>query len=317
MVDDQKRMMAALEDAGYKAKILPIARVDKVVGEMHALFRSDRLNPAFAARYKDKFQLDWRSKYPNARSVIVLAVPVPILRLGFTYRGARREVVVPPGYSYTDIETKVEQLVKKTLGGSGFDCQWLQGVPLKLLSVRSGLCLYGRNNITYCEGLGSVIQLYGLATDMESPEDVPLRPAARMPECGSCEVCACACPSGSIDLHTQIIHAERCITYLNENGGEFPDWLEPSVHNAIVGCMVCQRVCPKNRGLLSMRTIEDVFDEADIDAICAGGEFSELPERTRNVLKAYNLDDYWRQQALSRNLRALQVLPSSSARSMK
>jgi epoxyqueuosine reductase len=37
---------------------------------------------------------------------------------------------------------------------------------LKRLAVRSGLARYGRNNVTYVEGMGSFLELSASLTDM-------------------------------------------------------------------------------------------------------------------------------------------------------
>lgn len=293
------------EQAGCKTKWLTLAHIDETVRETYNLFHSGKLGPAFSARYQHKFRLDWQPSGPTIRSAILLAVPVHMLLLRFHYHGAQREIAVPPGYACSDTESRIWKLAETAFGEAGHDFQWLRGVPLKLLAVRSGLCLYGRNNITYCEELGSFIELYGFVTDMDAPKQIPWYPSAQMPECAACTVCAQACPSACIDLHSPIIHAERCLTYLNENGGDFPAWLKPSAHHTAVGCMICQRACPKNRGHLSVQTVESAFDKDEIDAICAGGEFHDLPEKTQKTLKSFDLDDYWPKQALSRNIRAL------------
>lgn len=301
---NQPRILQLFEAAGYQAAVVALALVDEAVRDMAGLFESNALDPAFARRYRNKFRPGWQSAYPHARSVILLAVPAPMLLLRFAVHGAVREGIIPPGYAHTDLENSVMQTVKAAFADTDSSFAWLEGVPMKLLAVHSGLCRYGRSNITFCEGLGSFIELYGIVTDMELPVPALHAPReTRMPECDNCKACTNACPTGSIDPDTRIIHAERCLTYLNENQNEFPSWLEPSAHHTLVGCVKCQRTCPKNRGHLTIRTVTDAFDEEDIDAIFAGGEFAELPEKTRIALHAYNLDEYWPQ--LSRNLRAL------------
>lgn len=293
----------AFEEAGFQVKTVSLSLVDETVRDMVALFHSESLSPVFARRYRHKFRPDWEIAYPGARSVILLAVPAPMVLLRFFFDGVMREIIIPPGYAYASLDAKVARVTKEAFADTGYSAQPLDGVPMKLLAVRSGLCRYGRNNITYCEELGSYHQLHGIVTDMELPSSKFCPDAVRMPECESCKACTNACPTGSIDPTASIIHAERCLTFLNENSGDFPAWLDASSHHTIVGCMKCQQGCPKNRGQLTSMTFENVFDEQDVQALLEGGSFDTLPEQTQVVLRSYNLDEYWPQ--LSRNLRAL------------
>lgn len=295
--------IGVFEKAGFKTKVISLFLVDEAVREMIALFHSEKLESAFAQKYRHKSRPDWGLAYPDARTVILLAVPAPMLLLRFSFEGAAHEMIVPPGYAHSDLDKKVEHVTKAAFAGMGCSARSLTGVPMKLLAVRSGLCLYGRNNITYCEGLGSFVELYGIVTDLDLPVSAPRRDTVRMLACKNCEACTNACPTGCIDPFSPIIHADRCLTYMNENRNDFPSWLDSSAHHTIVGCMKCQWACPKNRGRLSVLPVENAFDEEDIRAVLAGGEFAGLPAKTQKGLRAYNLDEYWPQ--LSRNLRAM------------
>lgn len=54
-----------------------------------------------------------------------------------------------------------------------------------------------------------------------------------------------------------------------DSSESFPSWVKPEWHNAIVGCMLCQRACPYNRHAL--RWVEE------------GASFTE--EETANLLR--------------------------------
>lgn len=304
-MDQEQTVLASLENSGVKAVLIPVGSVNEVVGDMISFFHSGSLNPEFASRYEHYFREDWLRDFPEAKSVLLFVLPDYEVELRFRYHGTERKVIVPPGYSYSDLEFEAERLAEQVLQPTGCRYSRIAGVPLKLLAVRSGLCTYGRNNITYCEGMGSHIQIYGFTTELPVPDEFHLRPAQQMPECENCRACLQACPTSCIDADSPVIHAERCLTYVNENGGDFPDWLMPSAHNAIVGCMACQRACPKNRNHLTTRVADNVFSEKEIDLILSEDRFDRLPSETQNTLKKYNLDDYWGEHTLSRNLRVL------------
>lgn len=293
-----------MKNAGLRATIVPAESVRDIRVEMESLIVSGALDAGIVAKYGRHFQNDFISRYPAARSIILVAAPCPVHRLTFSYHGTCCEAVIPPGYARMGLKSAVEHQVSGLLRQSGYSCEKLEGVPLKLIAVKSGLCLYGRNNITYCEGLGSYIRLFGFVSDIQAPQDALWRPAERMPECADCGACIHVCPNGCIGDHSKIIRAERCLTYLNENGGDFPDWLNPDSHNAVIGCMLCQKVCPKNRGLLKTQITENAFEETEVDAILSGGTISRLSEKTQKTLRDFDLDEFlpW---VLARNFRAI------------
>jgi epoxyqueuosine reductase len=98
-----------------------------------------------------------------------------------------------------------------------------------------------------------------------------------MERCETCRACLHGCPTGAISAERFLLHAERCITFCNEkSGGEpFPDWLDPSWHNCMVGCLHCQAVCPENR---------------ELAAWLEGAEFSA--EETALLLEGLPLDQF-------------------------
>ncbi|HEX3026815.1 MAG TPA: hypothetical protein VHR42_06270 [Clostridia bacterium] len=175
-----------MKNAGFRATIVPAESVRDIRVEMESLIVSGALDAGIVAKYGRHFQNDFISRYPAARSIILVAAPCPVHRLTFSYHGTCCEAVIPPGYARMGLKSAVEHQVSGLLRQSGYSCEKLEGVPLKLIAVKSGLCLYGRNNITYCEGLGSYIRLFGFVSDIQAPQDALWRPAERMPECADC-----------------------------------------------------------------------------------------------------------------------------------
>jgi epoxyqueuosine reductase len=176
---------------------------------------------------------------------------------------------VPPTYLFGPaIERKAKAIVCEALEPSGYRAVGAL-LPRKLLAVGSGLAEYGRNNIAYVAGLGSFHRICAYFSDMPCEEDTWLG-AAMMPLCEKCTICASECPSDAIDPERFLVWAERCITYHNEQDHNvpFPEWLDPSWHNCLIGCLICQRACPA--------------DSEVIDWTEEGVEFTE--EETRFIL---------------------------------
>lgn len=236
----------------------------------------------------------------NTQSMIVIAVAQPQIRLVFTHRGEPHQVIIPPTYN-SDIDKSVLGTLSSILGTEGYHVA-KAALPLKLLAVRSGLGKYGRNNICYVPGMGSFNRLMAFYTDLPCSEEIWTEPQI-MERCMSCEACIHGCPAGAIKADRFLVHAERCITFHNERINEFPEWIDPSWHNCLVGCLFCQKVCPENRTFLDRIEDGDTFSEEETALIMDATQPDHVPARTAEKLKRIDMLEYC--DILGRNLRVL------------
>lgn len=86
--------------------------------------------------------------------------------------------------------------------------------------------------------------------------------------------------------------ADRCLCYLNEMTANrpFPDWVKPEWHNAIAGCMHCQRVCPHNSSVLNWSEAREEFDEKETEYLLARKFEGERAASMDRRLKRMGLD---------------------------
>jgi epoxyqueuosine reductase len=114
----------------------------------------------------------------------------------------------------------------------------------RAVAQRAGLGWYGKNTNILTHGWGSWVFLAEIVTNLPLAEDqfdAPLKA-----NCGQCEVCLRACPTGALPA-PYVLDNRRCISYLTiELRGSIPLELRPLMGNLIYGCDICQQVCPVN-----------------------------------------------------------------------
>ncbi len=245
---------------------------------------------------------DYGAAFPEACSIIMVAVPRPAHRVVFELDTGPLITVVPPTYvNYYSLPIRIRDELQSAMSGIRVE---LLNAPLKAVAARLGLVRYGLNNISYVAGLGSYFQPVGYLTaaDLGSSDATTSAPAV-MPECEACGVCRSICPTGAIEEDRFLLHQERCLTFLNEEHDDWPTTLPPSIHNCLIGCLICQESCPENAGLLRMEDAAVAFTHAETAAILAGAAATPIWKTIREKLAALDLGEY--EPVLSRNLRAL------------
>ncbi len=227
---------------------------------------------------------------PEAKSIIVFAVFTPMALVNFHYNETVHELVIPPQYYSTGLDEKqiVNTIQKKIIMEEGYRLERANpSVLLKRLAVRSGLARYGRNNITYVKEFGSFITLYAYFTDFQFERD-DWTEVKMLEECESCRTCRNKCQTGAIRNDPFVIDAGKCVTLYNEISGEFPDWIPNSAHNALMGCMACQKHCVANKSAMSKPIyLEDITQDETI-AILQGTLDEDGLKVLSNKLRGYS-----------------------------
>jgi epoxyqueuosine reductase len=265
----------------------------------HSL-RSGLINDAVYKQYAAFFDNMLTQDISWAQSIIAVAVPRPVLEVVFTINGGKRSTIIPPVYEYSIDET-VAALIERELKPHGYQVS-SAALPRKLLAAHSGLARYGKNNITYVEGIGSFHRLIAFCTDLPPVNDRWHEPEV-LDECAGCNACTKKCPTGAIDPDRFQLQAEKCLTFYNESSEAFPSWIDESWHHCLVGCIKCQHHCPVNKDVRSWTDRFAEFTDDESALLLGGVALSEMPQSL--IAKFWKTDLLDDSAALARNLRSV------------
>lgn len=294
-------LLLQLEGQGYRGRIVSIQHLRDLQEEIEGRHRQGLFCEEFYQERLAWFKFSPPDSLLEAKSLIVVAVPDPQTQVTFTWEGRRVTLIVPPTYlHWQKVNKKAEDLLAETLNPQGYRVV-PAGLPVKLLAVHSGLGAYGKNNVTYVPGMGSFHRLAAFYSDFPCQED-SWQEAKMMDACQKCRACLHRCPTDAITSDRFLLHAERCITFHNEKPKDipFPEWINPSWHNCLVGCLRCQRVCPENRDFLEWVVGGEEFSQEETALLLEGVPRDQLPTATVKKLEWLDLMEYF--DCLPRNL---------------
>jgi epoxyqueuosine reductase len=202
---------------------------------------------------------DPRSFFPNARSVIVVAVNY--------YTTAKHSGDPETGkvsrYAWgDDYHEVVGSKLRALLGwieeqlphAVGKVCVDIQPMMDKAWAVRAGLGWIGKHTNLITQEFGSWVFVGELLLNLELEYDSD----QVEDHCGSCTLCIDACPTIAIS-EPYVVDSNKCISYatIELREPEMPSAIAGNLEGWFYGCDICQDVCPWNR--FETPTTEDRF----------------------------------------------------------
>lgn len=192
--------------------------------------------------------LDVHAYFPAARSVICVAVnyhreledssdkrprgKIARYALGDDYH----EVMKPRLYALADA-------IRRRWPAAETKCS-VDSSPVleREFAAAAGIGWLAKNTCIINPSVGSWLLLGEVLTSLDLAHDEPAKD-----HCGTCTRCIDACPTNAITAPYQM-DPRRCISYLNiEHRGPLDEQQQRSLGNWLVGCDICQEVCPHNR----------------------------------------------------------------------
>lgn len=299
------KLMQEIHAGGCEARFVSICRLADLKNDIESRHEQGLFDTGFYQERLTRFEFQPPSEMPDARSILVLAKPTPQTGVVFHWNGESKTVILPPTYAgYTALPLQIESWLNEFLNPLGYRALKAMRLPLKPLAVRSGLADYGRNNITYVAGMGSFHHLIAFFTD--SPVECDeWREPQMLERCKNCRACIIKCPSGAIGGDRFLLYAERCLVFHNEKPADVPfaAWIDPSWHNALFGCMICQRFCPEDKKVSDWIETLAEFSDEETYLLLSGSSPDVLPAATIQKLDLLELTDSL--DVLPRNLGTL------------
>ena len=194
----------------------------------------------------------------KARSVIIIGMPAYFGKTA-SFEECRKDLLgkVEPSHVNTlFLQNGAERndAVCSFFTDRGLQCVSVFGLqfPIKLLASQCGVGFYGKNSIIQHPEYGAWISLSAFITDAMLEPDEPITG-----ECGSCEQCLKACPTGALFAPYQC-DVNRCMDFhLGHNKKFIPYSIRDKTGSLLgEGCTICRDVCPKNHNLSEVNGFE-------------------------------------------------------------
>ena len=148
------------------------------------------------------------------------------------------------------MKEKMTQVVEflKTYQGEFQYKIFVDSSPLieRFLAEKTGLGWVGQNTCFYTKATGSWIFIGEilLTIDFEN-----YKPNLNSGGCYDCHICIKACPTGALEGR-YILNPHKCLAYVSQTRGIIPKEFRVWMKDNLVGCDICQEVCPNNKGVL-------------------------------------------------------------------
>lgn len=155
-----------------------------------------------------------------------------------------------------------QKLAERLAAEMGAAFARLDHVLLKPICARLPAFAQGINTIDYLPGAGSRFCMELIGTDAEIAAETRAETPALHMQCLSCRRCMAACPTGA--LSESGFARDKCLRNYMLGGKAIPEGYRGYIGTengtmGIVGCDICQRVCPFNAKAEKARCDQDAF----------------------------------------------------------
>lgn len=205
-----------------------------------------------SAYHWDNIKYDPKSLMPTAKSIIVAAWPYTPYKADFP-KGIGR---FSAHYKEYPKGRKAALELGSFLEKVGYEVMVHPPLPAKELALRAGLGYFGKNSLIHTRKYGSWISLHFILTNVSLSPDKGME---TITDCGDCDLCIKACPNGAIKADGQVTPS-KCLRHYMLSSDFIPLDIRDKVGNKMLGCDICQMVCPYNKKGVSEASLP-AYDE--------------------------------------------------------
>lgn len=187
---------------------------------------------------------------PSCKSIIVIGISYNVDYKGkpdYRLKGSLSKSSWGLDY-HRVLKNKMELLIDEIKKIKDFEYLYFADTgPLvdRELARKAGIGYYGKNCSIINKEYGSYIFLGYILTNL----DIEPNRDPSGSECGDCDLCIRACPTKALEAPFTL-NPKRCISYLTQTKDSISIELREKMGIKIYGCDTCQKVCPKNKGII-------------------------------------------------------------------
>ena len=276
---------ALIQNAGFAAGyLLPVPQYEE--------WTRRRDSGAFAPE-ADWIEGDAQTAYPWANGLLLLIWPYAPYASDSTLSGY---------YPASNQSYHAMMGLKEILAGAGVRAQ-RAAVPVKSLLVERGLAACLDSDMLFIPGFGTRFVIQAMAVALPENELSFTPKQAPFEACVHCRRCEAACPGGAISPKG---YDWRGCLRAYEDGSDMPEWVMERM-TCLLGCEVCQDVCPLNRFIEPRSMTQTEQDAFALDKLIAGDIRPALAIIGKNMKKGGRL--IAQAAVLAANQRRTDLLP--------
>ena len=255
-----------VKNAGFRAGyLLPVPQYEE--------WTRRRASGAFAPE-ADWIEGDAKTAYPWANGLLLLIWP---------YRPYDPEAGLSGYYPASNRSYHAMMDLKKGLQAAGVRAE-RAAVPVRSILAEHGLATCLDSDMLYIPGLGTRFVIQALAVALPEEELVFTPKRTPFTACIHCRRCQNACPGGAISPRG---YDWRGCLRAFEDGPGMPEWVMEKM-TCLLGCEVCQDVCPLNH-FIRPRPMTEEESAFDLDKLIAGDLKPALSLIGKNMKKGGKL----------------------------
>lgn len=284
---------------GDRLKVISIERLKELKEIVENYKDQEELNDFQKWILNELYQFEVPVEDFKINSIILVAINHPFYaKVDFLKEGKKKTFLSLVRSDFNKIEEYLRKFVKE----SGYFIKVAKNLPMKRLGSHSGLAKYGRNNITYIDGLGSNFSYAAYFSDMKCEEDTWGK-VENAVACNKCNLCVKNCPTEAIIKDRFLIDNQKYLSFINETPGAFPAWIPITAHHALYDCLICQSTCPMNYKQVD-NIIESIsFTEEETNMLLDGNPIDTFSKELKTKVYMLGIDEW--NEAIPRNLKTL------------